>query len=82
MLTIYSKKNCPQCEQAKALLNRKHIMFEEISIDQDPIARQFIISAGHRTVPQIYNSGKLFVEGGYSGLAKLADTEFNQLIEG
>lgn len=82
MLTIYSKNHCPFCDQAKALLQRKNIAFEEIKIDESPEARQFVMEAGHRTVPQIYKDGKVFVEGGYSGLSKLTDADFKKLLEG
>ena len=81
MLTVYSKANCPFCDKAKALLNQKGIMFEEIKIDVDQGAREFIMSAGHRTVPQIYHKGQVFVEGGYTGLDKLDDSIFQQLKE-
>jgi len=81
-LTVYSKKNCPFCVQAKNLLNTKGIAFEEVRIDEDASARQFIVDAGHRTVPQIYLDGKVFVEGGYTGLAKLTDEDFTQLLKG
>lgn len=80
MLTVYSKNHCPFCDQAKALLKRKDIAFEEVRIDEDATARQFIMEAGHRTVPQIYRNGTLFVEGGYTGLAKLTEEEINQRL--
>ena len=82
MLTIYSKNHCPFCDQAKALLQRKNIAFEEIKIDENADARKFVMEAGHRTVPQIYKDGKVFVEGGYSGLSKLSDADFKKLLEG
>jgi len=75
LLTVYSKKHCPFCDQAKALLTRKDIQFEEVKIDEDPTAREFIMEQGHRTVPQIYFQGKLFVEGGFQGLSKLSTDE-------
>lgn len=75
MLTVYSKKHCPFCDQAKALLKNKNIAFEEVRIDEDDTARQFIMESGHRTVPQIYLQGKLFVEGGFQGLSKLSTEE-------
>lgn len=81
MLTVYSKSNCPFCDKAKALLKQKGIVFEEVRVDQDQEAREFIINAGHRTVPQIYHNGKVFVEGGYQGLARLDDSAFQQLKE-
>jgi glutaredoxin 3 len=69
MITIYSKNSCAYCVQAKNLLNAKGIPFAEIKIDEDADAREFVLSQGHRTVPQIYQDGKLLVEGGYTGLS-------------
>jgi glutaredoxin 3 len=81
MLTVYSKANCPFCDKAKYLLTQKGVPFNEVRVDLDQQARQFIVEAGHRTVPQIYNGSKLFVEGGYQGLAKLSDSDFQLLKE-
>ncbi len=78
MLTVYSKANCSFCDQAKSLLKLKNIAFEEIRVDENPDARQFIVSEGHRTVPQIYKDGKLFVQGGYQGLARLTESELKE----
>jgi glutaredoxin 3 len=78
MLTVYSKANCPFCDQAKNLLKLKNIQFEEIRVDENPDARQFIVNEGHRTVPQIYKDGKLFVQGGYQGLARLTESELKE----
>ena len=75
MLTIYSKNNCHFCTKAKGLLEMKGIPFEEIKVDEKPEAREFVMNQGHRSVPQIYKDGQLFVEGGYTGLAKLSDDE-------
>ena len=76
---IYSKSNCPYCDKAKGLLQLKGIEYEEIKIDEDATAREFVMSEGHRTVPQIYKDGKLLVEGGYFSLAKQSEEFFNQL---
>ena len=78
MLTVYSKNNCPFCDQAKNLLKLKNITFEEVKVDENPDARQFIVAEGHRTVPQIYKDGKLFVQGGYQGLARLTESELKE----
>jgi glutaredoxin len=75
MLTIYSKAQCTYCDQAKALLKSKDIPFTEVRIDEDQSAREFIVSEGHRTVPQIYKDGKLFVKGGFQGLRSLNEAE-------
>lgn len=79
MLTVYSKENCPFCVKTKHLLETEGIKFTEVKIDADSSAKEFIISEGHRTVPQIYKDGKLLVEGGYMGLAKQSDDFFQQL---
>jgi glutaredoxin 3 len=81
MLKVYSKSNCPFCDRAKHLLTQKGIVYEEVRVDLDPDAREFIMQAGHRTVPQIYLGDQVFVEGGYQGLAQLDDSAFQQLKE-
>ena len=81
MVTVYSKNNCPFCVQAKNLLKLKGVEYTEIKIDEDSSAKEFVLSEGHRTVPQIYKDGKLLVEGGYQGLAK-KDSEFFQTLKG
>ena len=78
MLQLYSKNNCPFCVQAKNLLTLKGIEYEEIKIDENPEAREFVLSEGHRTVPQIYKDGVLFVQGGYQGLSKLTESELKE----
>ena len=80
MLTIYSKNNCPFCVRTKSFLESKNIQFQEIKIDEDPDARQFILDQGHRTVPQIYKDGKVFVEGGYPGLSKLTEDQLKEKL--
>ena len=75
MLTIYSKNNCPFCVMAKNYLQSKNINFREINIEQDQEAREFIQRQGLRTVPQIFMDGKIFVEGGWSGLSKMTAEE-------
>lgn len=80
MLQVYSKNNCPICVQAKTFLDRKNVPYEEIKIDEDAAARQMLLAAHHKSVPQIYHNGKLFVEGGFAGLSKLPDSAFEQFI--
>ena len=81
MLTIYSKTVCPYCVQAKNYLQAKNINFREINIEQDTEAREFITSQGLRTVPQIFFNGKIFVEGGWTGLSKMTAEEIQDEIE-
>jgi glutaredoxin 3 len=81
MITVYSKNNCPFCVQAKNLLKLKGVEFEEVKIDENNEAREFVLTEGHRTVPQLYKDGKLLVEGGYQGLAK-QPTDFFETLKG
>ena len=57
--------------QAKALLKNNDIPYEEVNIEENTEARDFVINEGHRTMPQIYHNGKLFVDGGFTGLNSL-----------
>jgi len=81
MITVYSKNNCPFCVQAKNLLKLKGVDYTEVKIDEDSSAKDFVLSEGHRTVPQLYKDGKLLVEGGYQGLAK-QPAEFFETLKG
>jgi len=65
-VVVYSKNNCGYCTMAKSLLNSKNIAFEEINIEEKPEAREYVISEGHRTMPQIYIDDKSI--GGYDAL--------------
>ena len=80
MITVYSKPACPFCDKAKHLLETKGIDFEIVDISQDIDAREFLVDSGFRTVPQIFKNGELFVEGGYHGLIKLTEDEFNSKL--
>lgn len=79
-LKIFSKENCTYCVQAKRLLESKNIDYVEVRIDQDADAREFVLSRGHRTVPQIYLDDELFVEGGFQGLMKLSDQQLKEKL--
>lgn len=75
MITIYSRNNCAHCQSAKQFLQQRNINFREVNIEQDPQAREFVQSQGHRTVPQIYVGDRLLVDGGWSALSKLSTQE-------
>jgi len=72
---VYSKNMCGYCVQAKNWLKNKGIDYAEINIDEKPEAREYVISEGHRTMPQIYIDGKSI--GGYDRLVKLDESAFN-----
>lgn len=83
MFTVYSKPNCPYCDQAKALLERKGEPFQVIMLDvgQPKVEDQVYISRDEllekfptaRTVPQIVRStesASMYV-GGFTELRSL-----------
>ena len=72
---VYSKNMCGYCTQAKNWLKNKCIEYTEINIEEKPESREYIISEGHRTMPQIYIDGKSM--GGYHELVKLDESVFN-----
>jgi len=80
MLTLYSKPECPFCDQAKNYLHSQAVQFEVIDITKDAEAMNFIKEQGHRTVPQIYKNGELFVEGGWMGLSKLGRHKLLEML--
>ena len=74
---IWSKYNCPYCDQAKALLKDRRIPFEERKIG-DGYTKEELLEAvpNARTVPQIIINGALI--GGFTELKKYIDeTGFN-----
>ena len=64
---IWSKYNCPYCDQAKALLKHKGSPFEEKTIG-DGYTKEELLEAvpTARTVPQIFLDDKLI--GGFQEL--------------
>ena len=80
MITVYSKALCGYCEMAKQWLTKHGFEYEEIRVDMNPKAREFLISEGHRTIPQIYHKGKLLVEGGGQALVRMDPKYVKELI--
>lgn len=58
-VVIWSKENCPQCDQAKALLKSKQLVYEERKIGNG-YTREDLLEAAPmaRTVPQIFIDGQ------------------------
>ena len=58
-IVLYTTPYCGYCVQAKRLLARKGVAFEEIDVSRDPEQRRTMIqsSGGRMTVPQIFVNG-------------------------
>jgi glutaredoxin 3 len=70
-VTLYTMEYCPYCVQAKSLLTRRSVPFEEICVadDDDASWDALFRLSGMRTMPQIFKAEHLV--GGYSDLAAL-----------
>ena len=64
---VWSKDQCPYCDQAKALLKQKGIEFEERNVSRDWTREQLLEAVPTaRTVPQIFIDEELV--GGFTEL--------------
>lgn len=56
---VYSKPNCPQCVQAKTLLQTNNICYTEQEIGKDISLDDLFAKIGHpvRSAPQIFLNG-------------------------
>lgn len=67
---MYTKRVCPFCTRAKALLQKKGVAFEEIDVENDDARRLWLVEAsGQKTVPQIFVDGRSL--GGFSDIEAL-----------
>ncbi len=67
---VYTKRNCPYCVRAKALLDRKGVAYEEIDAEHDDALRAWLVEkTGQRTVPQIFVGERSL--GGFSDVDAL-----------
>jgi glutaredoxin 3 len=66
---VWSKYNCPYCDQAKALLTQRGIKYEERKIG-DGYTKEELLEAvpNARTVPQIFINNQLI--GGFTELRR------------
>jgi len=78
---VYSTGICPICDNAKNLLKKWNIPFEEARVDRDrDLLREMLsVTEGARTVPQIVIDGKWI--GGFSDLTMLhMDGKLDELV--
>jgi peroxiredoxin (alkyl hydroperoxide reductase subunit C) len=57
-VTLFTKKGCPYCAKAKALLHDKGIVFEEIEAGKEITERTLRAVTGRDTYPQVYINGQ------------------------
>ena len=52
MLKIYTRNTCQYCSSAKAVLTNKGITYEEVNVDKDPTAREWLMEIGETDVSE------------------------------
>lgn len=80
-VVIYTKEGCPYCTDAKELLKKKGVKYEEIQVDKDPdkLAEMMKLS-NRRSLPQIFINNTPI--GGFDDLSKLATSgELDTLLK-
>lgn len=57
-LVVFSKNNCPACNQLKDKLKIQNKVFTEINIQENSSAQEFIINKGFRSMPVVFLEGE------------------------
>ena len=60
-IKLFSKNNCMHCKMAKRFLSDNHISFEEINIDNQPEAIEFLKEQGFQSVPIITSDAQTII---------------------
>jgi mycoredoxin len=76
-LTIYTTTWCGYCHRLKTLLKAAGIAYDEVDIEHDPAAAEFVgsVNGGNKTVPTVkFADGSALTNPGINEVkAKLAD---------
>jgi len=77
LILVYGTTWCPDCVRAKHFLDRQHIPYQWINIEDDPQAIAYVeqVNGGMRRVPTIlFPDGSILVEPSNAELAKKLGT--------
>ncbi|MEJ4518251.1 glutaredoxin-like protein NrdH [Enterococcus faecium] len=69
---IFSKNNCMQCKMVKRFLTENQIAFEEVNIDEQPEAVDWLKAQGFQGVPVITSDAETVIGFRPDQLRKLA----------
>lgn len=53
MTTVYTKKNCVQCDMTKRYMDKNGISYTTVDITQDPEALDMILGMGFSSAPVV-----------------------------
>lgn len=57
-IIVYTKNNCPFCDQTKAFLNTLGVAFETFNLEEDDSNFQKVIDLGYQQVPVVVNGNE------------------------
>ncbi|MBL4622292.1 MAG: glutathione S-transferase N-terminal domain-containing protein, partial [Immundisolibacteraceae bacterium] len=57
-ISLFTKPGCGHCARAKALLEEKGLVYDEISVGRDASQRALRAVTGEATVPQVFIGGQ------------------------
>lgn len=79
-ITLYSKKDCPDCTSAKALLTRKNMSYNEMVLGEDLSKEDFmLLFPDVKAMPYIRVNGDRI--GGYKDLIEWVKQQPELLLE-
>jgi glutaredoxin len=79
-ITVYTKPDCQQCVQAKEYLKALGLAYEQIDITENDEARNKLIEAKLKSVPQIYLNDALLV-GGWHTLKNTSEIDLLKMLD-
>ncbi|WWT35069.1 glutaredoxin [Enterococcus phage vB_Efa_ZAT1] len=66
MLTVYTKNNCASCTFTKRKLQELGVNYQEINVDEDLSALEYLMECGFRSLPVVFKDDEPVVIGGYA----------------
>ncbi len=58
-VTVFAKEGCPHCARAKALLEKKGIVYEQVTLGKGITSSTLRAVSGKGTTPQVFIGGRL-----------------------
>lgn len=66
MITVYTKNNCMPCKMTKRKLQELGVNYNEINVDENLEALEYLMECGFRSLPVVFKGNELVVAGGYA----------------
>lgn len=66
MIKIYTKNNCMPCKMTKRKLQELGVNYQEINVDENLEALEFLMECGFRSLPVVFNNDEPIVTGGFA----------------